>query len=819
MGVSSKGDAAQSRSRKSSVADNSTTTPSHASAAPTSFFLRSESEMEQMAEASTLGPRDSTYGVQSLEDALAESFSRADTVHEDDDIEKKSRRGSNAGSHTGSVTSSAKRRSVADTAWMGKGIAGIHPPSSDYGSPSSRLRNMSRSPVAAYGKDGKGHIRRNSFATLPETLTPLNMESPMPASEAGASTPKSASLMSFRLSDEESVASQAIASSEEDEEDAEAGADKDTEGDASLPQLVMPSIQMPTRRPFTDRGKRMGRLKVMVVGPRGVGKTSLIRSIMQVCEDVVHVDPLSSTTPVIQIPQPKQSKGKKAKENVEGTTTITEIHASTKPYPHWWSDMDESRVLRRRKSSSGDTVLERNLCFIDTPGQQSADGNDVASEHVESLLHRNMSITSMSDGDLLSILSGGGGVQVDVVLYVVSHPSQLETPLEHLRRLSSLTNVIPVLSNSDVLSLPEAGNFKLQILESLREADIRPFLFGKTIEDAVATVQAQQAAAAASPDTSNTTVLAIPCPPYAVSSAPDNEADMDASLLMSPSYVQPLLPSELAALVSQVLDPDSIAWLRHSAVKKFLRWRSALPRPTANSMLMHNLPHHFSTQGPGLTFTTSPAAAASTSPLSTAASSSFSSRLLSASPSGVLVPHRPHSPASAFDMATASYALAKYRDYTQREERLAQVRLAKWATDLQRSLENERRRYAELQQTERKRWLLERVGDEVGEGKVGTGAGKGMPAVDVEWALVKHGEKGKWKEGGAWERGGALRNPRDPLGLCEWGDDFRKRCWLLVQVLGSCGVIGAVAVAVVRFCESGGEGFGFEGWWKGWVGE
>lgn len=374
-----------------------------------------------------------------------------------------------------------------------------------------------------------------------------------------------------------------------------------------------------------------------------------------------------------------------------------------------------------------------------------------------------------------------------------------------------------MLSNSDVLSLVEAGNFKLQILESLREADIRPFLFGKTTEDAVAAVQAQQAAAAASPDASNTTVLAIPCPPYAVSSAPDNEADMDASLMMSPSYVQPLLPSELTALVSQVLDPDNIAWLRHSAVKKFLRWRSALPRPTADSMLMHNFPHHLGPQGQalGLTSTTIPAAAASTSPLSTA-SSPFSSRLLSGSPSGVLVPHRPHSPASAFDMATASYALAKYRDHTQREERLAQVRLAKWATDLQRSLENERRRYAELQQGERKRWLLERVGDEVVEGK----AGMGMPAVDVEWALVKHGDKADaWKEGGTWQRGGALRNPRDPLGLCEWGDGFRKRCWLLVQVLGSCGIIGAVAVAVVRLCESGGEGVGFEGWWKGWVGE
>ncbi len=434
MGVSTKGDAAPSRSRKSSVADNSTTPPPHASAAPTTFFLRSESEMEQMAESAAPGSKDSTYGVQSLEDALAESFASANETNKDDnDADKKSRRGSNAGSNAGSATSSAKRRSVADTAWMGKGIAGINP-ASDHGSPSSRLRNMSRSPVAAYAREGKGRGRRGSFATLSETLTPLNVESPMPASEAGASTPKSASLMSFRLSDEESVASQAIASSEEEEEDAEAEADEETEGDTSLPQLVMPSIQMPTRRPFTDRGRRMGRLKVMVVGPRGVGKTSLIRSIVQVCEDIVHVDPLSSSTPVIQVPQPKQSKSKRKKEELEGTTAITEIHASTKAYPHWWSEMDESRVLRRRKSSSGgDVVLERNLCFIDTPGLESASGADFVNDHVESLLHRNMSITTMSEGDLLSILSGGGGIQVDVVLYVVSHRTlaTLDEGIEH----------------------------------------------------------------------------------------------------------------------------------------------------------------------------------------------------------------------------------------------------------------------------------------------------------------------------------------------------------------------------------------------------
>lgn len=37
----------------------------------------------------------------------------------------------------------------------------------------------------------------------------------------------------------------------------------------SAPQLIMPSIRMPSRRPFTEEGKRIGRLKVLVAGDSG----------------------------------------------------------------------------------------------------------------------------------------------------------------------------------------------------------------------------------------------------------------------------------------------------------------------------------------------------------------------------------------------------------------------------------------------------------------------------------------------------------------------------------------------------------------------
>lgn len=81
------------------------------------------------------------------------------------------------------------------------------------------------------------------------------------------SSPKSVSSRSLRRSDEEGLtsddgASQAIASSEEDE--AEAAAVED-----SQPDLIMPSIKMPSRRPFTSRGKQLGRFKILVAGQKG----------------------------------------------------------------------------------------------------------------------------------------------------------------------------------------------------------------------------------------------------------------------------------------------------------------------------------------------------------------------------------------------------------------------------------------------------------------------------------------------------------------------------------------------------------------------
>jgi len=92
--------------------------------------------------------------------------------------------------------------------------------------------------------------------------------SPLPSGDTSLpSSPKSVSSRSLQKSDDESIndetGSQAIASSEEDE------GDIPTKVQDSQPELIMPSIKMPSRRPFTERGKALGRFKVMVAGRKG----------------------------------------------------------------------------------------------------------------------------------------------------------------------------------------------------------------------------------------------------------------------------------------------------------------------------------------------------------------------------------------------------------------------------------------------------------------------------------------------------------------------------------------------------------------------
>ena len=385
-----------------------------------------------------------------------------------------------------------------------------------------------------------------------------------------------------------------------------------------------------------------------------------------------------------------------------------------------------------------------------------------------------------------------------------------------MQRLSALTNVVPVIAKSDTLSAQEAIALKTNILARLQTVPAKPFMFGKALEDALLAVQSlsivhpqvQTSEPGQYPFTT-------PTYPYAISSTPgpDHET-MDASLLMSPEYVQPLLPSELATLVEQVFEPDSIAWLRHSAAKKFLAWRKRTNLP-GDSLILQNLqqPRSPMTASVGLNraaMNRKPAHQIHPSKLTTSPASANSSIFSGASPSGVLVPqsaspfylpnlHSPfHTSSPSLDFESPSGLFL-----TRTNQPEPDIRIAKWATDLQRSLRNERTRLEELQRADRAKWLLEQVAQEVSRGSIV--ASPQSPRAD--WAVVR------CKDGKGEGRYGKHEDldSKDPLGICRITDEVRKKGFVVVTVLGGVSVLGAVFVAV-------GRAWGIEagGWWC-WV--
>lgn len=303
--------------------------------------------------------------------------------------------------------------------------------------------------------------------------------------------------------------------------------------------------------------------------------------------------------------------------------------------------------------------------------------------------------------------------------------------IEFIRRLSPYTNVLPVIAKSDTLAPQQVYNLKLSILSELRSAGVRPFLFKQSAADR-----------RNGPDPSS------PSAPFAISSAvaPDTET-MDASVLMSPDYVPPLVDTELSHLVSTVFDPENISWLKHVTAKKFLNWRNS-GSPSNSSMIPRPLSSSGQLPPPALG-------------------------------NALILGHGPE-----------SFQLARVADHTQREERLAKVRLSRWATDLQKSLQAERERYERLARGERAIWLTERLSEVVADGQLvpvsqarKAGAGNRGPTM----SMVGTGALGTGASAGTVDA-------RDPFGLLWINEALVKRMVVFVKVSGVAGFVGLVGV-------------------------
>lgn len=322
----------------------------------------------------------------------------------------------------------------------------------------------------------------------------------------------------------------------------------------------------------------------------------------------------------------------------------------------------------------------------------------------------------------LSFLSREVRSQAVVSIAVADLLDTLAADIECIRQLGNFTNVVPVIAKSDQMASDQIADLKSTFRTQAQAAGVNLFLFGdpSLVES----------------DPFDTRV------PFAVSSAKSNENEvMDASTLMSPEYVQPLVPSELKLLVENLFDRDHLAWMRHSAAKKLAQ------RQRAQHAVQPYVPY-------------SPSSSITSGPLSTHSSSSLTPALV----------------------GPLDYTLARIADHTQREERLAQVHLASWASDLQQSLQNERQRYEQMASGDRAAWLTERLSECV-----------------VDGSLVPASPSPSYRSKTAGRAFHIRLSPHDPLGVVWWTDDLKHRGWVIFQVVGGFGVVGGLALWFAKF--------------------
>jgi hypothetical protein len=241
-------DGVSTASRKSSFTEHGVPSwADHHSISPTTFFLAREHDSAYPSASDSGFPRDSMYGVQSLEE----------TINRIDDSQSYLDEQRHHCKSTGNTDCSDPSAS--------------HPPL--LRKPTIKPSEFAHQTKEPDAPSPKVVPRVPSGAYLSRPLTPLGTYTPDITSSL-PSSPKSFSSRSFKPLDDISIAddisSQAIASGGEDEE--EAGEDLSNHPDGAhdtSSQLIMPSIRMPSRRPFTDRGKRYGRFKILIAGANG----------------------------------------------------------------------------------------------------------------------------------------------------------------------------------------------------------------------------------------------------------------------------------------------------------------------------------------------------------------------------------------------------------------------------------------------------------------------------------------------------------------------------------------------------------------------
>lgn len=138
--------------------------------------------------------------------------------------------------------------------------------------------------------------------------------------------------------------------------------------------------------------------------------------------------------------------------------------------------------------------------------------------------------------------------------------------IELLSRLQSLTNIVPLLARADELDPTSLTDVKCQLREDLDDEDIEIFSFSGVDQ--------------------SSECLDV----FSVSSATRRDDEVfDASVLMSSSYMDPLIQSDLGKLVNCVFSLEGASQLRYSAALKAVNWvRQNRHRAASSALVRHS---------------------------------------------------------------------------------------------------------------------------------------------------------------------------------------------------------------------------------------
>lgn len=309
-----------------------------------------------------------------------------------------------------------------------------------------------------------------------------------------------------------------------------------------------------------------------------------------------------------------------------------------------------------------------------------------------------------------------------------------------MKQLSVITNVVPLLARVDEIAEDQIDRVKASISEDLMASDLKLFPLG---------LQAP------------TNQL------YTVCSSPSKDLEnMDASLLMQSDYIQPLQASELSTMIEQLFIPDTIRRLKFFAAKKIIQNRRIQQASTIGTSS--------SRTGPPPSYTRS-----NTTPSPSDFFKTSSQVLISRTP-GIL-----------------TYNQSAMADHTLREERLARIHLANWASNLQRSLTNERARYEAIAKSERAEWLKARLGECLSVQDIkSTGDDTSLDMTLIPNPIPKPLRDQKQQitniRGACSLSRGALYDAADPLGLLRWRDELGAHGMLLLKIMGGASIFGAI---------------------------